>query len=300
VEPEGASGGVRRAGSSPLSSPILDSHCHAWRRWPYPPPVPDSESRGTIDQLVYEMDGNGVSQALVVCAAIDDNPDNTAYVVSCLERHPGRFHVVADLDCTWSGTYHLPGSADRLRALDDRYELAGVTHYVEERNDGWLLSEEAEGLFAAASERGLFVSLAAGPDWQAGLRQIARRHPEVPVLCHHLGDVRAGDRAGLAEVLASVSVPNIFVKVSGFHYASAMSFDHPWPDALEALRQIFDAYGPSRLCWGSDFPASKRYCTYRQSLEAVRTHCGFLTPDDLRLVLGGTLLEILAGGASPA
>ena len=117
---------MRRAGSSPLSSPILDSHCHAWRRWPYPPPVPDSESRGTIDQLVYEMDGNGVSQALVVCAAIDDNPDNTAYVVSCLERHPGRFHVVADLDCTWSGTYHLPGSADRLRALDDRYELAGV------------------------------------------------------------------------------------------------------------------------------------------------------------------------------
>ncbi len=59
---------------------ILDSHCHAWRRWPYPPLVPDEDSRGTIDQLLYEMDTNGIEQALVVCAAIEDNPDNVEYV----------------------------------------------------------------------------------------------------------------------------------------------------------------------------------------------------------------------------
>ena len=61
------------------------------------------------------------------------------------------------------------------------------------------------------------------------------------------------------------------------------------------LRRIFDAYGPSRLCWGSDFPASKRFCTFRQSLEAVRTHCRFLTAEDLSLVLGGTLRAVLRG-----
>ena len=65
------------------------------------------------------------------------------------------------------------------------------------------------------------------------------------------------------------------------------------------LSRIFDAYGPGRLCWGSDFPASKRFCTFRQSLEAVRTHCGFFTPEDLHLVLGETLRGVLgAAGAS--
>ncbi len=282
-----------------LGPALLDSHCHAWRRWPYPPVVPDENERGTIDQLLYEMDTNGVAQALVVCAAIDANADNAEYVVSAAERHPGRFHVVADLDCTWSTTYHAPGSAGRLRALDDRFELAGFSHYVEERNDGWLLSDEAEALFTAAGERRLVASLAVGPAWQADLRIIARRHPDVPVLCHHLGDVRAGDSAGLDEVVASAVVPNIYVKASGFHYVSERDWDHPWTDAIAVLSRIFDAYGPGRLCWGSDFPASKRFCTFRQSLEAVRTHCGFFTPEDLHLVLGETLRGVLgAAGAS--
>jgi predicted TIM-barrel fold metal-dependent hydrolase len=281
---------------SSLGSPIVDSHCHAWRRWPYPPLVPDEDERGTIDQLLYEMDTNGVEEALVVCAAIEGNPDNTEYVASARERHPGRFHVLADLDCAWSTSYHAPGSADRLRAIDDRFELAGFTHYVEDRNDGWLRDDEAEALFTAAAERHLILSLAAGPAWQADLRVIARRHPDVPVLCHHLGGVRAVDgldSAGLAEVVASAVVPNIYVKASGFHYASERGWDHPWQDAVAVLGRIFDAYGPGRLCWGSDFPASKRFCTFRQSLEAVRSHCAFFTPEDLRLVLGETLRGVL-------
>jgi predicted TIM-barrel fold metal-dependent hydrolase len=249
---------------------------------------------------MYEMDNNGVSQALVVCAAIDLNTDNISYVVAGRARYPGRFHVLADLDCPWSSTYHSRGAEDRLRSLAERYELAGFTHYFKEHNDGWLLSEEAEALFSLAGERRLLASLAIGPAWQADLRRIALRHPDVAFLCHHLGDVRAEDSAGIAEVLASAAVTNIFVKASGFHYASARSWDAPWPDALETFHRIFDAYGPGRLCWGSDFPASTRFCTFRQSLEAVRAHCDFLDPDDLRLVLGGTLGSILAGGSAGA
>ena len=279
----------------PRGAAILDSHSHAWRLWPYPPAVPDEDARGTIGQLLYEMDANGVAQALVVCAAIGANPDNTAYVAQARERYPGRLHVVGDLDCTWSSTYHQPGSADRLRELDDRFGLAGITHYLETDNDGWLLSDEAEALFNAAAQRRLLVSLAAGPSWQADLRVLARRHLDVPVLCHHLGDLRVKDPGGLAEVVASAVVPNIYVKASGFHYAAEAGWDYPWPEVLEVLRRIFDAYGPARLCWGSDFPASKRFCTFRQSLEAVRTHCSFLTEEDLGLVMGGTLGGILAG-----
>jgi L-fuconolactonase len=276
---------------------ILDSHCHAWRRWPYSPLVPDEDGRGTIDQLLYEMDTNGVEQALVVCAAIENNVDNIEYVAFARERHPGRLHVVADLDCFWSSTYHVPGSAGRLRALDDQYELAGFTHYVDDHNDGWLLTDDADALFQVAAERRLIVSLAASPAWQADLRTVAARHPSVPILCHHLGGVRAGDgidSPGLAEVVASATVSNIYIKVSGFHYSSEQGWNYPWPDAIAVLARIFDAFGPGRLCWGSDFPASTRFCTFRQSLEVVRTHCPFFTSHDLRLVFGETLQGVLA------
>jgi L-fuconolactonase len=285
---------------------ILDSHCHAWRRWPYAPLVPDEDGRGTIAQLLYEMDVNGVSEAAVVCAAIDNNPDNVAYVAFARDRHPQRFHVVADLDCAWSEHYHKPGAADRLRALDDVHRLAGFTHYVRD-NDGWLKSDEAEAVFTLAEQRGLLVSFSAGPDWQADLRTIAQRHPSVPVLCHHLAGLRTvtalRERFGaeadkvyadtLADVTASVKVPNIYIKLSGFHYASAQGWDYPWDEAVALFRRLFEAFGPQRLCWGSDFPASLRFTTYRQALEVVRSHCPFLGEDDRRQLFGANLRSIL-------
>jgi L-fuconolactonase len=279
-------------------SRIVDSHCHAWRRWPYAPLVPDEDSRGTIDQLIYEMDVNGVGQAVVVCAGIDNNDDNVDYVAFAQKRYPQRLHLVADIDCSWSDTYHTPGAVDRLRAVDERLpRLAGFAHYLEEHNDGWLLSGEADRLFSFAATRGLLVSLSASPAWQSDLRALARRHPSVPVLCNALGGVRAGSAqgsSGIDEVLASASVSNIHLKVAGLPYCSERDWDYPWPDAIEALARLFDAYGPSRLCWGSDFPACTRFCTFRQSLEAIRHHCDFLTPADLRLVLGDALADILA------
>ena len=102
-------------------------------------------------------------------------------------------------------------------------------------------------------------------------------------------------------MLASADVENIYVKVAGLHYCSARGWDYPWPDAVTVLERIAEAFGPERLCWGSDFPASTRFTTFRQSLEVVRSHCPFFGEDDLRLVLGGTLSGILSrAGRRPA
>jgi L-fuconolactonase len=287
------------ATSPPKAMEILDSHCHAWRRWPYPPLVPDEDSRGTIHQLLYEMDAHGVAAATVVCAAIENNPDNVAYVAFARDRYPDRIHVLADLDCAWSDSYHQPGSADRLRQVHDRFAVTGFTHYTNRENDRWLLSEEANQVFAVAAERNLLASIAAFPSWQDDLRLLASRHPSVPVLCHHLGVVSAADGLDsppLRNVIASAAVPNILIKVSGFYYSSAVGWNFPWSDAVDVFRRLFDAFGPDRMCWGSDFPASDRYCTYRQAIEVVRSKCDFLSDEDRQRVLGATLRSVLRTG----
>jgi predicted TIM-barrel fold metal-dependent hydrolase len=281
---------------------ILDCHCHAWRRWPYSPLAPDEDARGTVEQLIYEMDMHGVDLATVVCATIENNPDNLDYVSFACSRYPGRLVMVADHDCQWSLDYHRPGSAKRLYELAERYEIVGFTHYLLEENDGWLRTDEADAVFAVATERRLIVNLAAQPAWHADVREIARRHPGVTVLLHTLGGIRADeglDSPELAELLASADVPNIYVKVAGLHYCTDRGWNHPWPDVLSALERIHAAFGPTRLCWGSDFPASKRFTTYRQSLEAVRSHCPFLGDADLRLILGENLRGLLDVGRAP-
>ena len=126
---------------------IIDSHCHAWTRWPYQPPVPDDSQRGRIEQLLHEMDLHGVDRA-AVCAQIEHNPDNNAYIAEQVQRYGERLYQLADVDCSWSPTYHRPGAARRLEQAAQRWPISGFTHYLRDDDDGaWLYGAEGRDFF---------------------------------------------------------------------------------------------------------------------------------------------------------
>ncbi len=280
---------------------IIDSHCHAWRRWPYQPPVPDDESRGRVEQLLFEMDQNGVDEAVVVCANIHRNPDNNDYIWEESRKHPTRLHFFPDIDSGGEGRpdlYHKPGAADRLRRAIQRWPgIKGFNHYLLPDDDGsWLYSREGLEFFQVAAEARLIASIACGPHHQPAIRRLAERFPSMPILCHHLSGVRASqgpEGTGLKEVLASARLPNICLKVSGFYYASQTRWEYPYSDMLWLVRVLYEHFGPYRMCWGSDYPVSRPHCTYRQCIEAVRTHCVFMPEKDRAWVLGDTLHRLL-------
>ena len=283
---------------------IIDSHCHAWTHWPYQPPVPDDEQRGRVEQLLHEMDQNGVDQAVVICAQIDRNPDNNEYIAEQAARYPPRLHQCPDVDSSWSPTYHQPGAAERLTHITERWPGAlrakGFTHYLQEDDDGaWLTSEEGLEFFRIASERSLIASIACYPHHQPAIRRIAERFPSMPILCHHLAGIRASEgppHTGLKQVLASATLPNIYVKLSGFAYCSQVNWDYPYADTLWIVRTLYEHFGPYRMCWGSDYPVVRFFMTYRQSLEAFRTHCAFVPEPDKAWILGKTLSRLLTVG----
>jgi L-fuconolactonase len=270
---------------------IIDSHTHAWRRWPYQPPVPDPESRGIVEQLLWEMDRHGVDKAVLVCARIEHNPDNNDYVAECVARHPERLVQFADVDCSWSDTYHVPGAAQRLDSAARQYGLKGFTHYLKSDIE-WFSSAEGRTFFAKAEERKLIASLALGPQWQPALRTLAKQFPTVPFLCHHMAGARMGQES-MDEVLRSAEVDNIYIKLSGFHYVSNTSWDYPHSDTHAGVRKLYAHFGGHRLCWGSDYPVVRFNMTYQHALEAFRTHCPFITPVDRENILGQNLQNLL-------
>ncbi len=274
---------------------IVDSHSHAWENWPYEPPVPDPKSRGTVEQLLFEMDTNGVAQAVLVSANIEHNPKNNAYVAAQVRRYPERLHQFADVDSAWSTTYHTPGAAARLGDAAAAYPIKGFTHYLKAEDDGsWLCSDEGLRFFAVAAELKLIASLACHPHQQGALRRLADRYPNLPILVHHLGHPRVGFGEQLGEVLASAKHPNIYLKVSGFYYTMAdANWDFPYHATHEIVRPIYDRFGAERLCWGSDYPVVRQFMTYRQALEAFRTHCDFIPQDAHDLILGANLTRLL-------
>jgi predicted TIM-barrel fold metal-dependent hydrolase len=274
---------------------IIDSHTHAWEYWPYNPPVPDSESRGRVEQLLWEMDCNGVDKAVLVCARIDHNPGNNDYVAACVKQYPHRFIQFADVDCSWTSTYHQPGAAQRLAAAAKKYQLKGYTHYLKSDYE-WFASEEGQKFFEQTAKLGLIASLALGPQWMPALRQLAEQFPAVIFLCHHMAGARADEappRQNFQEILKSAAIPNIYIKLSGFHYVSQVSWDYPYSDTFFLVRQLYENYGSERLCWGSDYPVVRFSMTYRHALEVFRKHCTFIPEAHKQLILGGNLQRLL-------
>jgi predicted TIM-barrel fold metal-dependent hydrolase len=285
---------------------LIDSHCHAWEYWPYEPSVPDPESRGRIEQLINQMDINGVQQATIVSAQIEHNPNNNDYIADAVRRYPSRLYQYADVDCSWSDTYHTPGAASRMEAAIERWPMKGFTHYLRSEDDGsWLTSQDGLDFFRVASDAGLIASIAGAPHHQAALRKVAEALPSMPILSHHMAGLKASEpppHTMLNQVLESAKVPNMYLKLSGFSYLSDddRKWEYPYSDTLWIYKAAYERYG-TRMVWGSDYPAVNFFMTHKQSLEAFRTHCTFVSDEAKAQILGGTLAGLLeaARGVRP-
>jgi L-fuconolactonase len=287
-----------------LRAVIVDSHCHAWRYWPYEPPVPDPESRPAVEQLLFEMDQCGVDEAVLVAARIDHNADNNDYVAECVRRYPGRLYQFADVDCMWTSMYHTAGAADRLTEAVKTYGLRGFTHYVAHDDDGsWFLSFDGQAFLRTAASLNQIVSIHLPVQLQPVLRQLAAEFPDTPFVCHHMAypvTTQGPSGAALQDIIASAQRPNIHIKLSGFHYAAPVGWEYPHTESRYIVRALYEHFGPERLHWGSDYPVVRWAMTYRQALEVFRTHCAeFIPAPDMDRLLGSSLHDLLQthGGA---
>jgi predicted TIM-barrel fold metal-dependent hydrolase len=277
---------------------IVDSHCHAWRTWPYQTPVPDPTSRPAVEQLLFEMDQCGVDKAVLVAARIDFNPDNNDYARYCVRRFPERLYQFADVDCMWTSSYHTSGAAERLAEAVRAYELRGFTHYVDDGDSGdWFFSDDGQAFLRTAAELNQIVSVSWPVALQPVLRRLAQQFSDTPFVCHHMGfPVTAHGPEGVAlrSIVESAALPNIHIKLSGFHYSEPVGWEYPHAESRYIVRALYEAYGPERLHWGSDYPVVRWAMTYRQALEVIRTHAADVIPaGEMERVLGDSLYELL-------
>jgi predicted TIM-barrel fold metal-dependent hydrolase len=115
---------------------------------------------------------------------------------------------------------------------------------------------------------------------------IAMRHPGLKLVIDHLGrfshqrDVAAF--ADLPLLLALARYPNVAVKASALPCFSTGNY--PYKNLHEYLRQVVDAFGPSRVFWGTDL--TRLPCTYRQAVTMFTEESPWLKPQDLEHIMG--------------
>ncbi|MDP8924987.1 MAG: amidohydrolase family protein [Chloroflexota bacterium] len=220
---------------------IVDSHCHAALGW-YEP----------VEVLLRQMDANGVERAILI--QIGGQFDNS-YQTECVRRYPDR---LASVVCVDPARSDAPGALERLAAEG----ATGVRLRPGDRSPG----DDPLALWRKAAELGLSISsggsgLEFADDAFAG---VFEAFPELPIVIEHLGSVNnpreeAPERRPAEKVFGLARYPNAYMKIHGLgEFATrAMPVRGPFPfvePIPPLLERAYDAFGPTRLMWGSDFP----------------------------------------------
>src|SRR4029078_9594097 len=89
----------------------------------------------------------------------------------------------------------------------------------------------------------------------------------------------------MPDLLGLAKYPNVAVKATGVpHYSSE---PYPFPALHTYLRQVYDAFGPQRMFWGTDI--TKMPCSWHQCVTMFTEELPWLSDQDKALVMGEAL-----------
>ncbi len=273
---------------------IIDAHLHVWTddyaKYPFSDGRQAAEA-GTAELLVETMETHGVDKAVIV-QPIHYLYDNL-YVADSLKRYPGKFAAIGLVD------RHAPDAAEKLERLVTEQGFAGLRMHLGRPDDPaeWAASDQ-DPIWRKAEELGAsFLSFGPAALLPA-IEPIVARFPGVKVALDHIGGAPTDEEAPaplLGNVLNMAQYPNVYVKFSPQAHKSIKPF--PFPDTFPTFQKLYDAFGPERLMWGTNFPGVLQGVGYGPALELFRDHMDFLNAADKEWLFAKTALSIYRFGA---
>ena len=217
------------------------------------------------------------------------NYDNT-YLFECAERFPGRFKVVVMVDTA------SPGAASDLERWTAQ-GAAGIRLEPDVRSPG----DDPLAIWRKAAELGLVVSCQGDVDEFASddFSRLVAEIPDLPIIIEHLAGVGKNAQppyATFKRAMELAKYPNTYIKVGGLGEISArppvlqphFGFDSTPP----LIEMAYDAFGPRRMMWGSDYPPLSSREGYRNALHGVMDYPALRTQEDKEWVMGKTALSV--------
>lgn len=256
---------------------IVDSQIHLWTGGEAPPH--HWRAPFTIDDALRETDAAGVDRA-INCPAIWD-PAANDYAVAAAEAHPGRFATLG-----WFDTAR-PADAGFVADFVARPGMLGLRFVLVSPEKQAMLCEGAlDWIWAAADRLELPVGLIVQAECNGELARLAERFPGMRLLLDHIG-IRPFLKlpeavADLDGILALARFPNVAVKASGT--PSMATDEFPFASVQPVLRRVFDAFGPRRMFWGTDYTRMK--CSWDECVRQFSEEIDWLAGDDLEWVMG--------------
>jgi predicted TIM-barrel fold metal-dependent hydrolase len=260
---------------------IVDAQIHIWGSG-----LPSNQAHRQVTsfsaaEAIALMDEAGVDAAVIHPPSWDAG--SSALALAAVRAHPGRFAIMGKLPLD------QPDSRDRIARWRAQPGMLGLRYtFLSEPARRRLHEGALDWLWAEAEQAGVPIAALATDSLEL-LGRIAERHPGLRLTIDHLGG-RGGnttlkDAAAMTHMpalLKLAKLPNIAVKATGAPGYSSEAY--PFPAMHVWLRQLYDAFGPRRMFWGTDI--SKMPCSWRQCVTMFTEQLPWLGAADRRLVMG--------------
>jgi L-fuconolactonase len=148
---------------------------------------------------------------------------------------------------------------------------------------------------ALLSEAGLTLDVNGGPETLPAVAALAEALPDLRIAVNHLANVRidgkAPPEAWSKGLRAAAAGKNVYLKVSALVEGGRRDDGSPSPTDPAFYKPVldaaWDAFGPDRLVYGSNWPVSSRFGTYAAVIGLVRAYFAARGAEALAKVLSG-------------
>jgi predicted TIM-barrel fold metal-dependent hydrolase len=260
---------------------VVDAQIHLWSSGPPTNPIHRQVPVYSKDEALAGMADAGVDAAIIHPPSWD--PASNELAVEAARQHPDRFAIL--------GNFPLdrPESRSLIDGWKSRPGMVGLRFvFLQPHQRAWPTDGTMDWLWPAAERAGLPIALLAG-HFLPVVGQVAERHPGLRLIVDHLGS--PGSAAGgkdaavyaqLSELVALARHPNVAVKATGA--PSLSSEPYPYRNIHSYLQQVYDAFGPERVFWGTDI--TRMPCSWRQCVTMFTEELPWLSERDKELIMG--------------
>ncbi len=241
-------------------SAVVDIHPHViagdTRRYPLAPLGGrqsdwSRERPVSMERILAAMHEAGIEKAVLVQASTCYGHDNS-YLADAVAAHPRRFAGVFSVDML------APDAPQRIRHWMDR-GLSGLRVFIAGHTTAQDARLDDPRTFAGweyATKAGLPVCVQVRAAGLGQLETLLERFPQARVILDHMARPAVEDGppyAAAASLLALAKHRNLYLKLTTHNMRDARQ-GKATPQSFFA--RAVEAFGASRIAWGSNFPAS--------------------------------------------
>jgi L-fuconolactonase len=238
--------------------------------------------------LTPHLAAAGVDRTVLVQAA--PTVHETEYMLGVADATDHVAAVVGWVD------FERPEDRAHLDRLHHHPKFVGVRPMIQDIPDvDWMLRPDVQWAYEAVTELGLTFDALGFPQHLPNFLTVLTRHRDMRAVVDHCMKPQIRDHSPdwfrpWAEGMSLIArETGVYCKLSGL----VTEAGEAW--TIDALRpyadHVLEAFGPSRVMWGSDWPVCRLRCEYDAWWSAAQTLTAALSEADKARIFGGTAIE---------